>query len=62
MDVCNVEVFGSIAPIITARDENDAVEIAKSTEYGLGAKIWSENLERAERLAKKIKSEFVVIN
>jgi succinate-semialdehyde dehydrogenase / glutarate-semialdehyde dehydrogenase len=62
MDVCNVEVFGPIAPIITAGDENDAVEIANSTEYGLGAKIWSGNLERAERLAKKIKSGFVAIN
>lgn len=42
MDVFNIEVLGPIAPIITARDENDAVEIANSTEYGLGAKIWSE--------------------
>jgi succinate-semialdehyde dehydrogenase/glutarate-semialdehyde dehydrogenase len=62
MDVCNVEVFGPIAPIITARDENEAVKIANSTEYGLGAKIWSENLERAEKLAKKIRSGFVAIN
>jgi acyl-CoA reductase-like NAD-dependent aldehyde dehydrogenase len=53
MDVCNVEVFGPIAPIITARDENDAVEIANSTEYGLGAKIWSGNLERAESWQKR---------
>jgi succinate-semialdehyde dehydrogenase/glutarate-semialdehyde dehydrogenase len=54
MDVCNVEVFGPIAPIITARDENEAVKIANSTECGLGAKIWSEKLERAEKLAKKL--------
>lgn len=60
LKVCNVEVFGPIAPIITARDENNAVEIANSTEYGLGAKIWYGNPKRAERLAKKIKSGFVL--
>jgi succinate-semialdehyde dehydrogenase / glutarate-semialdehyde dehydrogenase len=62
MVVCNIEVFGPIAPISTARDENEAVEIANSTEYGLGAKIWSRDPERVERLAKKIKSGFVSIN
>ncbi|RXA21789.1 NAD-dependent succinate-semialdehyde dehydrogenase [Methanosarcina sp. MSH10X1] len=62
MKVCNVEVFGPIAPVITAKDEDEAVEIANSTEYGLGAEIWSRDLERAERLAKRIKSGFVAIN
>jgi succinate-semialdehyde dehydrogenase/glutarate-semialdehyde dehydrogenase len=62
MEVCNVEVFGPIAPVITAKDEDEAVEIANLTEFGLGAKIWSGDLDRAERLAKKIKSGFVAIN
>ncbi|MDD3873408.1 MAG: aldehyde dehydrogenase family protein [Methanosarcina sp.] len=43
-------------------DEDEAVEIANSTEFGLGAEIWSRNLERAQRLAKRIKSGFVAIN
>ena len=62
MKVCNVEVFGPIAPVITVKDEDEAVEIANSTEFGLGAEIWSGDLERAERLAKRIKSGFVAIN
>ncbi len=62
MKVCNMEVFGPIAPVITAKDENEAVEIANSTEFGLGAEVWSGNLERAERLAKRIRSGFVAIN
>ncbi|RXA20506.1 NAD-dependent succinate-semialdehyde dehydrogenase [Methanosarcina sp. MSH10X1] len=62
MEVCRLEVFGPIAPVITAKDEDEAVEIANSTEYGLGAKIWSRNLGRAERLAKRIKSGSVSIN
>lgn len=62
MEVCNVEVFGPIAPVIKVKDEEEAVRIANSTEFGLGAEVWSENLERAEKLAKKIKSGFVAIN
>ena len=62
MKVCNVEVFGPVAPVITVKDEDEAVEIANSTEFGLGAEIWSGDLERAERLAKRIKSGFVAIN
>ena len=62
MEVCKIEVFGPIAPVITAKDEDEAVEIANSTDYGLGAKIWSGDLDRAERLAKGIKSGSVSIN
>jgi succinate-semialdehyde dehydrogenase/glutarate-semialdehyde dehydrogenase len=62
MKVCNVEVFGPVAPVITAKDEDEAVKIANSTEFGLGASVWSQDLERAQRLAKKIKSGFVAIN
>ncbi|MHC1755058.1 MAG: NAD-dependent succinate-semialdehyde dehydrogenase [Methanosarcina sp.] len=62
MKVFNVEVFGPIAPVIMVKDEDEAVEIANSTEFGLGAEIWSANLERAERLAKRVRSGFVTIN
>lgn len=62
MKACNVEVFGPIAPVITVKDEGEAVIVANSTEFGLGAEIWSQDLERAQNLAKRIKSGFVVIN
>lgn len=62
MKVCNVEVFGPIVPVITVKDEDEAVKVANSTEFGLGAEIWSRDLERAQRLAKRIKSGFVAIN
>jgi succinate-semialdehyde dehydrogenase/glutarate-semialdehyde dehydrogenase len=62
MEVCRTEVFGPIAPLITVKNEDEAVEIANSTEYGLGAKIWSGDLDRAERLAKRMKSGFAAIN
>src|SRR5665647_330707 len=62
MEVCNMEVFGPIAPLITVKDEDEAIKIANSTEFGLGAEVWSGNLERAERLAKRIRSGFVAVN
>ena len=62
MQVCQVEVFGPIAPIITVKDDNEAVKIANSTKLGLGAQVWSENLDRAENLAKRIKAGFASVN
>lgn len=62
MKALNVEVFGPIAPVIMAKDEDEAVEIANSTEFGLGAEVWSGDLERAERLAKRVRAGFVTIN
>jgi succinate-semialdehyde dehydrogenase/glutarate-semialdehyde dehydrogenase len=62
MEACRVEVFGPIAPLITVKDDDEAVKIANSTDFGLGAEVWSGNLDRAERLAKRIKSGFVAVN
>ena len=41
--------FGPVAPIITATDEKQALEIANDSKFGLGASIWSQDLEKAER-------------
>jgi succinate-semialdehyde dehydrogenase/glutarate-semialdehyde dehydrogenase len=62
MKVMTEEVFGPIAPIIAVRDEDEAVAVANATEYGLGASIWSRDLNRAERLGARIESGFVAIN
>jgi succinate-semialdehyde dehydrogenase / glutarate-semialdehyde dehydrogenase len=62
MEVCKVEVFGLIAPLISAKDDNEAVKIANSTELGLGAQVWSENIDRAEKLAKRIKAGFASVD
>ena len=62
MAVAREETFGPIAPIFAARDEDAMIQIANSTEFGLGATIWSGDIERAERLARRIDSGFVGIN
>ncbi|MEN6437422.1 MAG: NAD-dependent succinate-semialdehyde dehydrogenase [Syntrophobacter sp.] len=62
MKVMREEVFGPIAPIITARSEEEMVRIANETEFGLGGTIWSRDTRKAERLATEIPAGFVAIN
>lgn len=56
------ETFGPIAAIIQAEDEDDAVRIANDTQFGLGANLWTGDIERAKRLAHKIEAGSVFIN
>jgi succinate-semialdehyde dehydrogenase/glutarate-semialdehyde dehydrogenase len=62
MRVLTDEVFGPIAPIIVVKDEDEAVRIANSTEFGLGASLWSRDTDRAQRLARRIDAGFISIN
>jgi succinate-semialdehyde dehydrogenase/glutarate-semialdehyde dehydrogenase len=56
------ETFGPMAAVIRFRDEAEAVSMANDSEYGLGAAIWSRDLEKAQRLARRIESGSVFIN
>lgn len=62
MQIAQDEVFGPVAPIITAKDETEALKIANDSEYGLGASIWTKNLAMAEKLAENIESGVVSVN
>ena len=62
MLVLREEVFGPIAPVITARSEEEMIRIANATEFGLGAAIWTRDISKAERLAGEIASGFIAIN
>ena len=56
------ETFGPVAAVIAARDEDEAVELANRSPYGLGASLWARDLALAERLAARIDSGSVFIN
>jgi succinate-semialdehyde dehydrogenase/glutarate-semialdehyde dehydrogenase len=47
------ELFGPVAAIISAKDENHAVEIANDSIFGLGAAVFTQNLEKGERIATR---------
>jgi succinate-semialdehyde dehydrogenase/glutarate-semialdehyde dehydrogenase len=56
------ELFGPVASLITARDENHAIELANDNRYGLGASVWTKDLERGEHIARAIESGCVFVN
>ncbi len=56
------ELFGPVASVIKAKDEEDAIRIANDTLFGLGASLWTKNTEHAKELAKEIESGSVFIN
>jgi succinate-semialdehyde dehydrogenase/glutarate-semialdehyde dehydrogenase len=56
------ELFGPVATLFKASSADHAIELANNTPYGLGASLWSQDLERAERLAKEIESGATAIN
>lgn len=62
MKVLKEETFGPVAPVIPVKDESSAIKVANDSELGLGASIWSEDRDKALRLAKEIEAGVVVVN
>jgi acyl-CoA reductase-like NAD-dependent aldehyde dehydrogenase len=60
--VCNEEVFGPFVSVSTFKDEKEVLDIANGTEYGLGGGLWTNNLQRAHRVAKHMRAGMVWIN
>ncbi len=56
------ETFGPLAVVLTAHDEDDAIRIANTSRFGLGASIWTQDTSRAVRAARKIQAGSVFIN
>lgn len=56
------EIFGPIVTIMPFDTETEVLEYANSTTYGLAATIWTENLNRAHRVAAQVKSGIIWVN
>ncbi|NHU85650.1 NAD-dependent succinate-semialdehyde dehydrogenase [Kocuria sp. JC486] len=56
------EIFGPVAPVITFKDEDDAVRIANTTEYGLASYVFTEDYKRAYRVADRIEFGLMGLN
>lgn len=56
------EIFGPVVTIMPFDTEEEVLAYANSTEYGLSATIWTENLSRAHRLANEVQSGIIWIN
>lgn len=62
MKLMREETFGPIMPIMKVRDEAEAIRLANDSRYGLSASVWSEDVQRAERVARALEVGSVVIN
>lgn len=62
MDVFTREVFGPVMPVIIAQTEDEAIALANDTCFGLGASVWSCDLVRGERVARKLEAGAVFVN
>ena len=62
MPAYDEELFGPVAAIISARDEHDAVRIANDSIFGLGAAVFTKDVERGERLTRELEAGCTFVN
>ena len=56
------ETFGPVAAVYEVSDEQEAIELANDTRFGLGASLWTQDRERGQRLAREVEAGCVYIN
>ena len=60
--VAREEIFGPVAAVLRFGDEDEAVSIANDTEFGLAAGVWTRDIKRAHRMARRLQAGTVWIN
>ncbi|WP_426574041.1 aldehyde dehydrogenase family protein [Aquihabitans sp. McL0605] len=61
-EIAQVEVFGPVLSIIRFHDEDEAIEIANGTSYGLASYLWTNDVNRINRLVPRLEAGGVYIN
>ncbi|MET0322496.1 MAG: NAD-dependent succinate-semialdehyde dehydrogenase [Duganella sp.] len=56
------ETFGPVAAMVVAEDTEHAIELANTSDYGLGGSLWTSDVARAQRIARRIETGGVFIN
>lgn len=62
MEIAREEIFGPVVSLIKADNVEHALKMANDTKYGLAATVWSEDISKAIRLARKIQAGNIGIN
>jgi succinate-semialdehyde dehydrogenase/glutarate-semialdehyde dehydrogenase len=62
MRVADEETFGPVAAVMPVADEDEAVQVANDSAYGLGASVWCRDPERGKALASRLEVGFVSVN
>ena len=61
-ELAREEVFGPVLAVLSYRDEDDAVELANDTVYGLAGYVWGGDAERATAVARRLRTGMVGVN
>jgi aminomuconate-semialdehyde/2-hydroxymuconate-6-semialdehyde dehydrogenase len=56
------EIFGPVVVVHSFRDEDEALQIANSVEYGLAASVWTQDIQRAHRVSARLDTGMVWVN
>jgi len=62
MKLMREETFGPVLPIMKVKDESEAIRLANDSDYGLSASVWSNDLQRGQRVARQLDVGSVNIN
>ncbi len=62
MEVMSEETFGPVLPIVRVRDEDEAVRLANDSKFALTACVFTRDLERGERVARRLEAGTVMVN
>jgi succinate-semialdehyde dehydrogenase/glutarate-semialdehyde dehydrogenase len=62
MPAFDEELFGPVAAIIGAEDEDEAIRLANHSVFGLGAAVFTRDLERGERVARRLEAGATFVN
>src|SRR4051794_6735502 len=62
MRIMREEIFGPVLPVVVVDSEQEAVDLANDSEFGLGASVWTKDRQRGARIARRIESGMVWVN
>ncbi len=62
MRIMHEEIFGPVLPIVVVDSEQEAIDLANDSEFGLGASVWTKDRQKGERMSRRIESGMVWVN
>ena len=62
MEVARKEIFGPVLSVMTFDEEEEAIALANGTAFGLTASVWTRDIGRAHRIARRLEAGYVWIN